>query len=276
MFDKQSFYAQIAHLIDSDPGNRIAEEEAIVPECVGLKMYDAPLIGYADAVDPLFEELKKPGIVGPQMLLPGEWLTGAQSVISLFLPFSEEVRSSNRKGTEPSPQWLHARVEGQRFIASLTAGIVQILENMGYAAAAPCIDTRFRFAEGKARDDDERWKDRTFTSNWSERHTAFAAGLGTFGLSKGLITEKGMAGRFTSIITTAKAEPDVRPYTGVYEYCIMCGACAAKCPINAISMDGGKDHILCAQQVDLSRTVYAPRYGCGKCQVGVPCEFKRP
>lgn len=275
MFDKQSFYAQIADLIDTAEGNRIAEAEAAASECVGLKMYDAPLIGYADAADPLFEELKKPGVVGPQMLLPNEWLAGAQSVISLFLPFSEEVRSSNRQGTEPSPQWLNARVEGQRFIASLTAQIVQILESMGYAATAPCIDAHFKFAEGKEREE-ELWQGMTFTSNWSERHAAFVAGLGTFGLSKGLITEKGMAGRFTSIITTAKTKPDVRPYTGVYEYCIMCGACAAKCPINAISPDGGKDHILCAQQVDLSRKVYAPRYGCGKCQTGVPCEFKRP
>ena len=32
-----------------------------------------------------------------------------------------------------------------------------------------------------------------YISTWSERHAMYAAGLGTFGLSKGLITKKGMA-----------------------------------------------------------------------------------
>ena len=39
-----------------------------------------------------------------------------------------------------------------------------------------------------------------YASNWSERHVAYVCGLGTFGC-QGLITSKGLAGRFGSIIT---------------------------------------------------------------------------
>lgn len=38
--------------------------------------------------------------------------------------------------------------------------------------------------------------EKTFGSNWSERHAAYVCGLGTFGLSKGLITDKGMGRTF--------------------------------------------------------------------------------
>ena len=66
--------------------------------------------------------------------------------------------------------------------------------------------------------------------------------LGTFGLSRGLITKRGMAGRITSIIINAEFEPDERPYTGIYDFCIRCGACALKCPVKAISMEYGKNN----------------------------------
>ena len=113
-------------------------------------------------------------------------------------------------------------------------------------------------------------------SRWSERYAAYACGLGTFGLLRGLITEKGMAGRFASIIVTETFEPDERKYTGVYDYCIKCGACARNCPANAISLKHGKNNIKCNKHVETMKKKYPPRYGCGKCQVGVPCEFRAP
>jgi epoxyqueuosine reductase len=41
----------------------------------------------------------------------------------------------------------------------------------------------------------------SYASSWSERHAAYAAGLGTFGLCDGLITARGKAVRFGSIIS---------------------------------------------------------------------------
>jgi epoxyqueuosine reductase len=100
--------------------------------------------------------------------------------------------------------------------------------------------------------------------------------LGTFGLSKGLITAKGVAGRFASIITELELPPDTRNYKSIYEYCSLCGACVKKCPAGAISIKKGKDHIACSAFLDKTTEKYAPRYGCGKCQTGVPCENKVP
>ncbi len=54
-------------------------------------------------------------------------------------------------------------------------------------------------------------------SDWSQRHIAFIAGLGTFGLNNMLITEKGCCGRIGSIITSLELEPTKRPEN---EYCL--------------------------------------------------------
>ena len=138
----------------------------------------------------------------------------------------------------------------------------------------PALDERFwakaGFNEGSP------YSEVSFTSNWSERHVAFVCGLGTFGLSKGIITSKGVAGRFGSIITELYLSPQKREYENIYEYCSMCGACIKKCPVNAISIENGKDHIICSKFLDKTAEKYKPRYGCGKCQIGVPCESRIP
>ena len=48
------------------------------------------------------------------------------------------------------------------------------------------------------------------------------------------------------------------------------------CPVGAIDPVKGKDHILCSQCLDRSRELFRPRYGCGLCQTGVPCEDRDP
>lgn len=115
-----------------------------------------------------------------------------------------------------------------------------------------------------------------FTSNWSERHVAYVAGQGTFSLSRGLITEKGVAGRFGSIVTSLSLPADTRKYTEVDEYCNRCGACLANCPVHAISFEKGKSHEPCGAYLDETAFKFSPRYGCGKCQVDVPCECNIP
>ena len=85
-----------------------------------------------------------------------------------------------------------------------------------------------------------------------------------------------MAGRFASVIISEETEPTMRQYTGIYDYCINCGACAKRCPVNAISLKRGKNNLTCHLHVQKMGKKYSPRYGCGKCQVGVPCEHRRP
>jgi hypothetical protein len=71
-----------------DPGNYIPAEKAISEDLVGMRLYDVPIFGVADALDPMFEEMRRPGAIGPHFLLPEEWLPGAKRVISFFLPSS--------------------------------------------------------------------------------------------------------------------------------------------------------------------------------------------
>ena len=246
-------------------GNILTGDMTDTEQLIGLRMYDEPIAGIAVADDELFEIYKQPGIVGPQMLSPAEWLPGAQSVISFFLPFSDDVKKANaNESTYAALEWVYARIEGQAYLTKCAQGLAQKLREKGCEVCIPSVDPRFAVDMS------------FFSSNWSERHAAFAAGLGTFGKSRGLITEKGMAGRFGSLIISEKIDADHRPYSDVYEYCINCGACARRCPAGAIPEEGIKIQTICAPFVDHSKTVFAPRYGCGLCQTGVPCESGIP
>lgn len=269
--DKSDLIQAASIYLNSADNRCISREQAISEHVIGLALFDAPLFAVASATDPLFRQLKEPFVIGDHFLLPTEWLPGARSVVSYFLPFSQEVRDSNRAEMEwPSEEWLHGRIEGQDLIRSLTQHLVDTLVGAGHRCVAPSLDNRF--ASGKTLS----LPPTRFTSNWSERHVAYVCGLGTFGLSRGLITSRGMAGRFGSIVTDLDLEPDVRPYARYDEYCTRCGACADNCPVGAISLEQGKDHVICSAFLDLTHERFEPRYGCGKCQVSVPCEACLP
>ena len=262
----------IQDYVQTSPRNQVMESEAISPEHIGLKFYDLPIMGVARAEESLFLRLQEPQAIGPHFLLPTQWLTNAKSVVSFFFPFTQQVKEANvrEKFDVPAAQWLYARIEGQMFLNKLGQDLLQYLKSQNIQAVVPAIDPRF-WSHTLPQEEGQP----AFTSNWSERHVAFICALGTFGLSKGIITHLGMAGRLFSVITDLKLEPDVRPYTDIYEYCIRCGLCIKNCPAMAIS-EQGKDHILCSAFLEETRKTYAPRYGCGKCQVSVPCESKIP
>lgn len=249
------------------PNNYVGSEKALSTSVIGLRIFDPPLLGVADARDPLFEKMKEASVIGQHFLVPTEWLPQAKSVISFFLPFTKEVRDSNKKiANWPSLEWLHARIEGQAFVLDLCRYLDSILLEAGHTNIIPATDPRFTMND----------KPPTFTSNWSERHVAFVAGLGTFSLSKGLITKKGMAGRFGSVITSLELATDKRKYTEIDEYCNHCGVCMENCLVNAISYEQGKKHEPCGAYIDETAVKFSPRYGCGKCQVNVPCEKEIP
>jgi len=252
---------KLSKFIQTDSGNVLVAHG-------GMRIYDDDLlVGVAATDDPLFCEFQKPGIVGPNFMLPEEWLPGAKSIISFFLPFTKEIRDTNRAKGLPSEEWVSARIDGEKFNNAVRAFLVKYLKGLDAEAVAPCIDSRFKVTARIA--------------NWSERHVAFAAGLGTFGLHRALITAKGTAGRFGSVVTSLNLEPAKRDYVQYFEYCTFlksgkCGACIRRCPPNAIS-ENGKDHTICSDYIDKEiLTRYAPRYGCAKCNLSVPCEYKIP
>lgn len=258
--NEDAIMRSLADFVRCDPTNSLASHNH-------MKIYDEPVVGVAAADDTYFSYYREKGVAGPNFILPGEWLLGARSVISYFLPFSKEVRDSNRKSGMPSQEWVSARIDGEDFNNLTRTFLVKLLKTMGADAMTPGFDPRFRVEN--------------IESNWSERHVAFIAGLGTFGLHRALITSKGSAGRIGSIITTLELKPTPRNYDSYYQYCPYltegkCGVCMKRCPPSAIDKDG-KDNKACGGYIDNEiRPIYAPRYGCAKCNIDVPCEYKIP
>jgi epoxyqueuosine reductase QueG len=271
---KDDILKTILDYIERASGNYVAKEVAISPALAGMKMYAGAVVGFANSDSSLFNDLKKPGVIGSHFILPKEWCGNAKTVISFFLPFTEQVKKSNTADRDlPSNEWLHARIEGQAFVFDLCKHLKTFLEAYGFECVIPSMDSRFSLSSPVTKD---KTVQEYYTSNWSERHVAWVCGVGTFGLSRGLITEKGIAGRIGSVVTSAYFEPLPRKYSGVSDYCTRCLACVRKCPVHAISEKEGKRHAPCSAFLDKMMEKYKPRYGCGKCQTGVPCESGIP
>lgn len=269
--NKAELLMQAATFLENLPDNTITEEIAISKNVVGLKIYDAPILAIGNAKDSYFDAFKNPAIVGSHFLSPEEWLPEAKTVVSFFLPFTCEIRDGNKTDPRwPSAEWLHVCHEGKTIVKKLCQQLQSELSKAGYLSVIPTQDERFKTVRST------NPAEQPFASNWSERHAAFVCGLGTFSLSKGLITPSGMAGRLGSLITSLPFDIDARQYSEIYEYCSMCGACINQCPVAAISIEDGKNHQRCSDFLDQTTEKFSPRYGCGKCQVNVPCESRIP
>lgn len=248
-------------------------------------IFDEPLVKLADGDDPIFAEYKT--IIAPSHLTPGEALAKAYrkspedmperlSVVSWILPITDKTRESNRREMLiPARFWAYTRWHGEKFNEALREHVVEILTGMGYLAVAPVSQPYFRV------DANEKGA----YSNWSERHVAYAAGHGTFSLSDGFITERGIAHRCGSVVTDLVMPVSPRTADNQYSNCLFyvdgsCKACIARCPAGAIT-ENGHDKIKCqAYQRDdigyLLKEYDVGVTGCGLCQVKVPCEFQNP
>lgn len=267
---KSEFIKNCLDLFAQSAGNRVT-----LPSGEKLTIFEEPLIGFGSAEDELFARYKDSEIIGEMFWTPKEWLPEAKTVVAFFFPFTEPLRKSNLENTtDPSIQWLYGRIEGQQYLNEFMGRAKQRLETRGVKVCVPSSDERFAVQRRSV--GSEEAPEFRADSRWSERHAAYVCGLGTFGLSRGIITKKGMAGRVASMIVDTELPPDERPYSGVYDYCIRCGVCAKRCPARAITMEHGKNNAQCSRYVDKMGERYAPRYGCGKCQIGVPCEYKIP
>jgi len=263
---KEEIISIAEQFCENSKNNYVSDHTAISEELIGMRIFEAPIFAFGYPDDECYTAFKKPEAIGGHFLAPSEWLSSAKTVIAFFLPFTNRIKAANGKNNDwPADEWLHGRFEGQLFLKELTLHIKSLLEDLGYESFAPSFQPEFKSGSGSNK----------YTSNWSERHIAFACGLGTFGLSKGLITEKGVCGRFSSIITELDLPKNTRPYKDIYEYCTMCGACIVNCPVAAITMKG-KDDAACAAFLDKVMSKHSPRYGCGKCQVNLPCESLAP
>ena len=247
--------------------------------------WDDVLVGFASGADPIWQQYKE--YIGAFHWTPWEVFnqhcpqeTAAPdelTVISWVLPQRKVVRDANRRSRKyPAEQWARIRVYGEAFNVALRQHVVQRLGDAGHTAIPPMLVPNWAIVKS------ERF---SYASSWSERHAAHAAGLGTFGLCDGLITQKGKALRAGSVIAKISIEPTPRPYADHRAYCLFfakgtCGKCIDRCPVRAIT-EAGHDKEKCRQHLARSReyvqkTYKFEGYGCGLCQVGVPCEATIP
>ncbi len=250
------------------------------------KAFDEPLVGFSKGNDPLYEYYKQH--VGsfhwtpleifnqtfPELSISAEELT----VISWILPQTAATKADNRKQAKwPAERWARARIFGEEFNAKLRKHVVEVLQEKGYEAVAPMLSPLW------SRKKSEQYG---FASTWSERHAAYASGLGTFGLCDGLITPLGKAMRTGSLVARIQIPATPRPYGDHHAYCPffaqgICGKCINRCPVGAITEDG-HDKDKCSKHTSVAAKKYTKTHygfdgkGCGLCQTDVPCESKIP
>lgn len=277
----------IKEYVATSPGNRLTSFNS-------TPIFDEPLVGFADGDDAIFQDYKV--IIGDFHLTPREALArhlrGKEggsakepprvSVISWVLPSTMETRLSlRRESVVPSLRWNHTRWHGQDFIYEMASYVASLLEELGHQAIAP---ERASFYE-------TRELSNGLASNWSQRHIAYAAGLGTFSLSDGFITPRGIAMRCSSVVCDLTLPPSPRGYRNHLANCLFyregsCRRCIERCPADAITEEG-HDKKKCAEFLfreqpailkELGREEgYIGDYlGCGLCQTKVPCEARIP
>ena len=223
-------------------------------------LWGEPLVGFADAHDPRFAQLKE--LVQDSHYLPEDILPGATVVVSYFLPFNKDIAHSNISGELASPEWAFAYMATNNASIGLGEAVCETVRGFGFDAESPKDIKR---TEG------------TIVSRWSQRHIAYIAGLGSFGMNNMLITEKGCCGRFYSVVTALDIEPDqpVDWDNCPYKSHGRCGACMSKCRSGALRPEGFDRHA-CDKLCNENSHRYNGISVCGKCIVGMPCSFRNP
>lgn len=248
------------------------------------------LLGFVSGDDPIFEKYKE--VVGPKHHTPAEAYsiyckkngisanTDNLSVVAYILPMNPLTKKENLEYSKewPSERWAHTRLYGDRCNKALQAYLLEELEKEGINGVAPMSPKGVKISDSPS--NNYLFKVYNYVySSWSHRHFCFAAGLGSFGLSDGFINETGKAMRCGSIIVDYKLPSDAAnrpPDTEPYKYCLRCGECIKRCPVDAISFKGGHDKVKCREKITttipyINQNYHIPIYSCGLCQVGVPC-----
>ena len=250
------------------------------------KAFIEPLVGFSSGDDPIYEYFKE--VVGDfhwtpqeafQIAFPNQPVDSSElTAISWILPHITATKIENSgQDAYPSERWARGRVFGEEINDKLRIFVIDALEKAGIQAMAPSLLSEWGIRKSSAY---------VYASNWSERHAAYASGLGTFGLCDGLITARGKAMRSGSVVARTLLPSTARPYDSHHEYCLFftqgtCGKCISRCPVGALS-EAGHDKVKCYQHLipttsDYMKSAYnIEGYACGLCQTGVPCESKIP
>ena len=270
----------------------------------GGRIFSKPLIGVSRGDDPIFQKFKE--VVAPEHLTPLElWLAEGQEkippsnlrVVSIVFPFVDKIRKESKNAIKlprvilPAEIYSLGRNYANTFKKEICSKTIEFFKKQGFNAVAGMTSDAFTIIT-KGR----------FYSNWSERHIAFASGLGTFSLHEGLITEVGCNIRLASVITDAPLEVTIRKNNDPYGNCLYyskgtCRKCEERCPGKAITEKGHDKKICWAYGQKVARKMIIrlkpilkphnrringvwqkqkPPVGCAFCQFDVPCMDKNP
>jgi epoxyqueuosine reductase QueG len=230
------------------------------------KLWKEPIIEIISAKEKRLFTLKE--TVSAEHLMPNDILPDARSIICFFIPFEDNIIESNLEGEMASKEWVMAYIKTNDLIKIINDKIELIMEQNGYKTGK--IPATHNFDEEK------------LVSNWSHRHIAYIAGIGTFGINNMLITKNGCCGRLGSIIINYELD-EYKQAQEIKEKCLnkingSCGICQKKCIINAYKdtmFDRHKCYKRCLENAENNRkTGYADV--CGKCLVGLPCSKNEP
>jgi len=229
-----------------------------------LTSWKTPLVGFASVDDPFFEKL--PAITHLGHSHPLDLFPGGQTVIAFFLPFFDDVGRSNAKDRLSSDKWCSAYIETNELVKNLGDRLQSWFKTRGWESLTfPAT---------------HNWDEKTLISDWSHRHVAYIAGLGTFGINNMLITSKGCDGRFGTFVTSASLKPSTlqTEEACLYKYDGTCGVCVKKC-VNGALTHGGFDRFKCYEmclenEKEHRHLGYADV--CGKCLSGIPCASGNP
>jgi hypothetical protein len=269
-----------------------------------VKIFSSPLIGVAKGDDPIFQKFKE--VVGPEHFTPLEmWISNGKNpispnqlrVLSIVFPFTQKIQEEALKPIKlkrliiPSEYYSLGRNYANSFIENTLKNTISYLAKKGFNGVAGVLSEEFNVIV----------KER-FYSTWSERHIAFAAGLGTFSLHEGLITEAGCNIRLGSIIIDCPLDVTLRKNDEPYSNCLFyvngtCRQCIDRCPAHAIT-EAGHDKFLChnygsniaRNMIPRLQSFLKPYFqkvngewreesypvGCAFCQFGVVCMDKNP
>jgi epoxyqueuosine reductase QueG len=223
-----------------------------------------PLVGFASAADPLFEELKK--AVSLKHLLPEDLLPEAKTVVAFFIPFGKAVARSNVRGEQASREWAQAYIDTNALIGAVNGHMAALIGAAGFHTALTPATHNFDPV--------------LLISAWSHRHVALVAGLGRFGVNNMLITKKGCCGRLGSFATSLHLEADPRPAAEscLHRAGLPCLRCVERCVGDALSPDGfdrDRCYAMCRKNVEVHRELGKADV-CGKCLAGLPCSWTDP
>ncbi len=215
-------------------------KDIIIKEVTSIDRSDimrTPLVAISSPQNPMYEELRE--ILGPVYKHPLELFPETQSIISYFIPFTKELALSSKNGA--SDIWAEAYITINNHFLKIDQAVTDYLQTLNY-------DT-YRIAGVHSYDAD------ILRSVWSHRSAAAIAGLGQFGLNNMLISDKGAAGRYCTILTSAPIEISTyrTPIHCGYMKNKSCKICMDSCPVGALSPDGF-DRFECHDKVIVNNT----------------------